>query len=259
MPRNNQPDPNPNPPVHANSAALLARLEPMLEKLPKVDNITMDLGAAGVQANMMHKLVTQAPVSELMAHLPPQVFDAGQVALLADLAQTCTLVKNENLIQENAADERMIPVALADAGTNLRKRLLKLVAYWLDEDPVAAAEIASIREGAGYRDLSSDLFRLGTLIDKHQAKLARDQNLYQANDAAEARRLSAAITDALAAPDPFGDDLEARLLTLLRATYDDVRAAAIFASRRVLPAENFPSLHGINQGGRRKKKNPPPQ
>lgn len=262
MPRNRDPENTPaveplevpvapEAPTPEEGQQAMERLYPRLKALKTVDPVSMDLRDGAVQSTKLLKLVSHPPVAALMAEYSARLFDPGQIALLRDLGHACYFTRNRNLIEEGLANERMVPVTLVVSATALRKRLFKLVEYWLDQDE--AVEIASIREGNGYLDMSSDLFRLAALVDKHRERLKADQNLYRAEDAAEARQLSKAIVDALGEPDAV-DDTEARLFTLLRQTYDDVRQAAIFATRHSAPTPIFPSLHGIYHSGRRRKK-----
>src|SRR5690606_7107341 len=97
-----------------------------------------------------------------------------------------------------ASDARVSAETLRRAST-IRQRMLRVAGYMLADEPDAAAELASIRAGAGHADLAVDLTRLAALYGgRHEATLEQGGAHYRRTDARAAKDAAAAILADLA-------------------------------------------------------------
>lgn len=139
---------------------------------------------------------------------------------------------------------------MADQATAVRNRMLRLVGYYLEDHPVEGPEISDIRSGVGYVDLMKDLDRLAAMVERNEAVLATDTKNYVAGDPKVARQFSVGIAAKLSeglSPE-YRDhaELVARFFTLLRRSYNEVRAAAqwLFRNEPEMLAE-FPGMRSV--------------
>lgn len=130
-----------------------------------------------------------------------------------------------------------------------RRRMLKVLDHWFDDDPEIVAEVAAIRAGAGYQDLANDLEALADMYQRRKIKtvIRKDAKHYLAEDVDTARSLAQAIFDGLG----LGRESDAkrwgvlcqRAWTLLLADYEEHRVTGAFLFRKLEnTGETYPSL-----------------
>jgi hypothetical protein len=140
------------------------------------------------------------------------------------------------------------PDTLRDAQLT-RRRMLKVLDHWFDDDAEIMAEVAAIRAGAGYQDLANDLEALADVYQRKQIKavIRKDAKHYLADDVDTARSLARSIFEGLG----LGSQSDAkrwgvlcqRAWTLLLADYEEHRVAGAFLFRKLEDVgETYPSL-----------------
>ena len=159
------------------------------------------------------------------------------------------------------ATEAKLPVALVDAATEVKERMLECTEYLFNRHAVLSREIASIRLGFGYRDLASDPIRLAKVYEDKKTTVEKDPLNYRANDAAEARtraqEILTTLGEAQSAEEKSCVASLTRAWTLLREAYYEVQAAGFFLYRHEEPEEKFSSLYASASNGRPKKAKEP--
>ena len=152
----------------------------------------------------------------------------------------------ETRASKSTVSEAKLGADLVANGTGLRGRMLRLVEYYLGDDPDTGPEVAAIRSETGYVDLASDLMRLARLYEEHKEIIRTDAKLYRETDAGEANEVSAKIMRALSegGKEDYKNwlNLRARAWTLLHESYDEVRAAGLFIYRNDPLRVKFPSI-----------------
>ncbi len=125
-----------------------------------------------------------------------------------------------------------VDLALAEAATQARTRVMRLLDYHFKESAPMQAELQSINQGNGYMDLATDLSRLAGHLSVHKAKLSVDVVNYRADDEAHLRGLANELLAALNA-DRGNEtlDLRNRSWTEHAITYSNLKAAADFLFR----------------------------
>ena len=222
---------------------------PRLSDIPagEVAQLNVDLKAAAVVALGVAELAGSPGVRPLYESLPKEVFDIRHLNDLPDLAWAAWHARLEGMTASASAREAMLPAPLVEKAAELRSRMLRVVGYYLEDHPDAGAEVASIRSGVGYLDQAADLGRLSALYEEHREAIEDDPRWYRPEDAGEARRTSAEILRHLGSS---GDDTarmwadrQARIWTLLRRCYDEVRDTGRYIFRQDPRRKRFPSLH----------------
>lgn len=230
----------------------------------RLATVNVDVQIAAVFALGVARFITTPAVHARFAKLDATgEFDGRCVTDLATVAQSAWYARHRFLLADATHSDAQLPVTLVDEATLVRGRMLKLVDYWLGEDPAASLEINAIRPGVGHQDLANDLVALASLYDRHAALLAEDRKLYQKGDAASAKRLADLILAHLGAAATQEQSLwaghQARAFTLLLSVYDEVQRGGRFLFARDNADTRFPSLIAIarNQTSRPNKEPPP--
>lgn len=240
------------------AAQAFERLLPRLEQIRDDDlaTVNVDLQRVAITAAAVGRFVLQPEIRARFARLPADEFDIRFVDDLLPVAQAlwhATVALERASVGKTGA---MLPAELVQRAVEHRQRMLRLVEYYLLDHPHVGAEILSIREGSGYVDLASDLSRLGTVAEDHDAVLRHDTKFYRAGDVAEARAISDQIFTLLGE----GSDENhthwtrtvQRLWTLLLEIYEEVRVTALWLLRRDNAQARFPSLHMAGRSVRRR-------
>ena len=225
--------------------AAFERLQPALRDLPAegLEHVNLDLRRVAIAALKLAAVVEQPALRARFDLLPASVFDSKHLKNLPELAWAAWHVRNELLAARARSTDVQVSAALVHDASEAKDRMMRVADYYFGDDPELGAEVASIRSGSGYLDLASDLTRLATLFDAHPEVVAADTRWYRADDVAAARRYSAAIIGALAGDDGGEwDDLSARVFTLLRRAYDEVRATGRYLFRHERRQHDFPSI-----------------
>jgi hypothetical protein len=217
--------------------------------------VNVDVGQAAIAAAAVGRAVKEPEVRAWFGKLPAELFDMADVDALEDAALAAWYARVQQARAQVSATEVRVPVALIDDATGVKRRMLKVASYYLEDDPDGAAEVADIRQGTGYADLARDLQRLAALYEQHAATFASDRRYYRAADRAEAGRLANEIVRALgeASADDHATwtDYVARAWTLLLAIYGEVSAAGRWLYRREDAERRFPSLYRVARSRRR--------
>ena len=241
----------PTDPTRAKAA--FKAVMPRISDIPARDvaHVNVDLRAAAVVALGVAELAGSPEVRPLYESLPEEVFDIRYLDDLPDLAWAAWHARLEGMSASASSRDAMLPAPLVDQAAELRSRMLRVVGYYLEDHPDAGAEVASIRSGVGYLDQAADLDRLAALYEEHREAIEDDPRWYQPEDADDARRTSAEILRHLGSS---GDDTsqmwtdrQARIWTLLRRCYDEVRDAGRYLFRHDPRRKRFPSLHAASR------------
>jgi hypothetical protein len=206
--------------------------------------------------------IAVVPVARFAATLRPRFAKLGDEfdpTLVDDLEPLARAARYAHTLDESARavrpSEARVSLDLLESGTEVRRRILSLVGYWLDDDPKVRPEIDAIRAGHGHVDLARDLNRLAALHRRHDATLRADPRHYRPDDAAVADHLAERIFNELGlapAGGPDTADTLARAWTLLRRTYDEVAATGRWLLRHQPDADaRFPSLYAHRHAARR--------
>lgn len=230
-------------------------IEPRLQALPreKLVVVNVDMQAAAVFALGVSDIVLHPEVRPRLARLAAaSEFDDRHLDDLPRVALAAWFARHRFLRMTAIRSEVQVPEAVFNEASALRARMLRLLEYWMTEDPVVLADLAAIRAGTGYQDLANDLIALSELHGRFSDVLSQDRKLYQAGDAAGAVRLAGTILRCLGAAATAEQNewaaVQPRAWTLLLDTYEEVRRAARFLLGREMGDGRFPSLVLASRG-----------
>ncbi|GMV38976.1 MAG: hypothetical protein AMXMBFR64_06920 [Myxococcales bacterium] len=236
----------------ARGEAALAAVREAAEALApgEVQRITAGLLTIGLRAiGVARRITDDEALAARFAALPPAELSPVHLARLADLGWAAVHLYQQGLQADAVATRARLPVKLVEDAVSRRSRMLAAVTYYLGDLPKTGEEIASIRSGGGHTDLAFDLQRLAVLYDAHRSVLEIDTKYWRATDASDARRDGDEILATIAGVRLPGApaDLPERVFTLLRLSYDEVRAAALWLLRGEPDAlDGFPALHAVD-------------
>lgn len=237
------------------------KLEPRLASIPRdaLVHVNVDLQAVSVFALGLARVLAEPMVRARFAKLATTgEYEDAVVDELGPVAQAAWYARHRFLLATAIHSDARIAVDLLDEATSARARMLKVLEYWLSDDPVAAAEIAAIRAGTGYQDLANDLVALASLFERHHKVLSQDKKLYQKSDATTANRLGARILEQLGAAATAEQNvwsaMQPRVWTLLLETYNEVRRGGLFLFARDRAEERFPPLSALGRSAPRPAK-----
>jgi hypothetical protein len=238
-------------------------MTPRMNALAKDDLALLNIDAqeAAIIALSVSRFLAEPEPSARFALLDAKLFDPAHLGDLATIALTVSHAYVELQSARAQTTEAKLPVALVDAATEVKERMLECAEYLFKRHTVLSREVASIRVGAGYRDLASDLIRLAKVYEDNKATVEKDPLNYRSTDAAEARtyaqKVLTSLGEAQSAEEKRCVAALTRAWTLLRGTYDEVQAAGSFIYRHEEPEDKFPSLYASSGGGRSKKAKEP--
>jgi hypothetical protein len=227
----------------------LAEVGPHLMALEphEVETPNVDLELAALAALNVARLVHEPSLRERFRSMPAAEFDREQLGRLEPLAWAAWYAHRAHQIASQSASAAVVPVALAEAATELERRMQRCVEYHLADHPAAAAKVAFLRSGQGYRDLAGDLMGYAELYREYVDELRHDRKQYREGDADEAEGLAKQLFEALArAQGGAGQaaSLRDRAWTLLSQGYAEVAAAGRWLLRREPEVDRlFPLLH----------------
>lgn len=253
------PDPH-KPDPEAAKKAFTAML-PRMKALPKeaLARVNLDIRQAVITSLAVSRAVAAPEVKKRFTLLHKDLFDQAHLEDLEPLALAASHAQVELAAARAQTVEAKLPVALVDAATEVKARMLELCAYMFKRHPKLSREVDDIRAGTGYKDLALDLSRLAKIYEDEHATVAKDVVNYRNDDASSARTLAQQITtelgEAQSAEEKRWVDLTARAWVLLRDAYGEVQSAGLFIFRREDPEEMFPSLYaGTGRAGSRGEK-----
>lgn len=211
-------------------AALMTCKDALLGLDPaQVGPPNVDCSYAAVVAMALAMHIEGPKVAPAFAPMPARYMGDATPAFLRVLAQTVFYLETRARTKEATTSTVRVDVALISEGAALRDRMLRVLDYYFQDDPLMQAELASIRSGQGYVDLASDLARVATHYTQHAAALAEDKRHYDPRDHARARGISKEILSALqSGTDNSLVDLRNRAFTKLARVYARLKAAGDF-------------------------------
>lgn len=151
-----------------------------------------------------------------------------------------------------------LPHPLTEAAAELRGRMVKTLAYNLEGDAQATAQIAGIRAGKSYLDLANALALAATMYRTHHAAIEHDRKNYRPGDVAEAHTLSEQILRQLgvtsAAAQTLWKGYAWRAATLLFQHYGEAIKIGRFLWSHDDPEGRFPTLHSATRSSPRRER-----
>jgi hypothetical protein len=177
------------------------------------------------------------------------LYDLALPQRVAEFALATWFTRQRQLGRLALTSSASVPPEVLRNAQLQRRRMLKVLDHWFEDDPTIVAEVAVIRAGAGYQDLANDLEQLADLYQRPtiQAVIKDDHKHYEKSDVDDARKLARSIFDGLG----LGRKTDAkrwgvlcqRAWTLLLQDYEEHRSAGAFLFRKLEDvAESFPSL-----------------
>lgn len=241
-------------------AAALRRLRPRLTALSATEltPLALNLRAAALAALGVYGLIEASGLRGRLEALGRiGEFDLEQLQLLPELARATFYCRRKVEQASALRSAAMVPAALASRGQELRRRMLKLLDFYFEDDPQVSPKLDFIRRGTGYQDLAEDLLGLAEQYREHKTKLRGATDYYKASDEKDAARIAAELLSWLSG-DAAGSsaspelteltDLGARASLLLVRAYDEVAAAAAYLSRNdPALAARFQSLYTLSR------------
>jgi len=266
MPKNPPPvSPPVTPPDPAAAKKAYDAMTPRMNAIAKdqLAVLNVDAQEAAIIALSVSRFLAEPEPTARFALLNTKLFDQAHVGDLATIALTISHAYVELQSARAQTTEAKLSVALVEAATEVKDRMLECVEYLFKRHVTLSKEVASIRLDSGYRDLASDLIRLAKIYEDKKSTVEKDPLNYRDTDAATARNRAQEILtelgNAQSAEEKRCVSSLTRAWTLLRTTYDEVQAAGFFLYRHEEPEAKFPSLYASSGAGRPKKaKEPPP-
>jgi hypothetical protein len=237
----------------ASGEKALAQVEPSLMALAphEIESPRVDVELAALAALNVARLVREPALLERFRSIPAAEFDRELVDRLEPLAWALWHAHRAHQVSALSASSAVVPVALAEAANELERRMQRCVEYHLADHPEAAAKVAFLRAGNGYRDLAGDLMGYAELYRAYREDLRHDRKQYREGDADEAERLAKQLFETLAlAQGGIGQaaSMRDRAWTLLSRCYDEVTAVGRFLLRHEPKVGSyFPSLHAVGR------------
>lgn len=226
------------------------RLDAMLAS--EVDVPRIDLQAAAVQALGVARTLTVHDVhTRIVALADVGLVDLQLILGLETIAWATWFARHKVLEVSATHTQAALPVTLTTAAAELRGRMLKTLAYHLEGDALAMAQIAGIRAGSGHLDLANDLVSCATMYRKHHAAIEHDRTNYRPTDAAEADTLSEQILRLLGVATTAEQSLwkgyASRAAKLLFQHYQEAIRIGRFLWHDDNPEGRFPTLHSATR------------
>lgn len=230
-------------------SAFLA-LQPEIEAVRDPVRAQVDVQVASAVA---HSVARRDQEPERLARFErlaeAELYDMALPERLGQLSLATWFARQRQLGHVALSSEAAVPPELLRDAQLQRRTMLKVLGHWLDDDPGIVAELAVIREGAGYQDLANDLQALADLYQRPhvRAVIREDRKHYDPKDVRRARDQAQAIFAGLG----LGRETDAKrwaqlclsAWTLLLEAYDEHRAAGTFLFRTLEDVgQSYPSL-----------------
>jgi hypothetical protein len=178
-----------------------------------------------------------------------ELYDAALPDRIGQLSLATWFTRQRQLGRVALSSNASVPPDLLRNAQLKRRMMLKVLDHWFDDDPEISAEVAVIREGAGYQDLANDLEALADIYQRPTVHtvIQDDRKHYDKRDAKSARALAKSIFEGLG----LGREGDAkrwgvlcqRVWTMLLADYEEHRSAGAFLFRKHEDVdESYPSL-----------------
>lgn len=243
-----QPDPAQTLSPHSTEAAFNA-VKAQLDALPLSElsqpNFNLQEGAFVALAadGLLREPATRAKIEALAK---AQTIDLPLVDNLATMARAAWFVRHKLSFAEALHSDASLPVKLVTEALETRRRMLKTLAYQLDEDPEAQRKLTSIRDGSGHVDTANDLLALADMYADYEDEVKDDTKNYRATDVKLARELADKIIAALGGPStPEAKqwrNYQARAYTLLDRHHQEAIRVGRFLWHYERGDELFPTM-----------------
>lgn len=208
----------------------------------------LDLGRVGIVLLAVARYASMPEIRASFELLPKDFFDIRHLDMLTDLgwAAWSTNVRYNELLATKS--KRVVPPDLAERATARKKRMLRVLAYHLYDDPLVALRLQSVGKRPGYLNAASDLTVLADLYKTHKKQLVSDTKWFRDADINEAEEDAAQLMRCLGVglEDSTKEAVEllTRIFIVIRDTYDKVRTAASFVfAKNTEHLRHFPVLH----------------
>ncbi|AKF09498.1 hypothetical protein [Sandaracinus amylolyticus] len=132
-------------------------------------------------------------LARTLARIPAELLEADPAARIEAAAWALWFAHTSWLAERSGKTDARVRASTLEAATEVKRRMMKVATFALDDHAAATAELASIASGSGHGDLASDLARLARVYDRHRVELESAGPRYRAADARRARELSATI------------------------------------------------------------------
>lgn len=170
-------------------AELQAKLEAIdPEKL--VSTRGTDASLALTRLIQLGEWVKKPEIHAAFERLDPEVFDLAYLDLIERAAQAALYLIVKIKLASASATEAKLPESLVAEATEVRARMLRLLDYYFDDDPVVGPRLVEVRQNRGYLDLAEDLVKLATIEDEQIEVIQGDTRHFRATDRADAHRLA---------------------------------------------------------------------
>jgi hypothetical protein len=236
----------------AQSEAALTSIRQELESIPS-DQLLLprvDVQRSAVVAlAVARRDVVEPRVSRFTALASINEFDMAHLQRLSTFSLSAWHARARQVETESIQSSAVVPADIVQRAQELRLRMLRLLEYQLDTDPVIAPRLAYIRSGTGYLDLVNDLQSLAAIyaIPEVLETIETDRRHYREADPQDAQSLVSAIMTALGQGGTTSGNgwttLVQRSWTALSRAYDEVAAAGRFLFRHDEDVEaTYPNL-----------------
>lgn len=223
-----------------------ARLEamPLPPILPGVDRRGAALAVLrGLQA------IDARGLLPALERLPAEDWSINHLATAGDGAHALLVIHSDlGPAREALSSARVDPAVVAEA-TTLRKRMLRVLVAYFEDDEEVGPEIAYIQSGRGLLDLSDDMARTAKLHTTQHDILKESPRLYDPADAVRAMELANLITGAFISEIPSSTrDLQVQSLkvcSIMSDSWVEVADAVNFVTRKAKLKEFKGSLRTL--------------
>lgn len=222
------PEPEPEPLSPHSTEAAFTKWRPRFDALPQgaVRQPNFNLQEGALVAIAAHALLSTPEMrAKIEAMATVGALKLELVEDLAEVARAAWFVRHKLDLAEAVHSDASLPVKLVTDAGEVRKRMLKVLDYQLDEDPDAQRMLTAIRAGTGHMDLANDLVALADMYAEHEPAISSDRKNYRRTDLTLARKLADAILSSLGGPaTPESQrwrNYQARAFTLLEEHHEE--------------------------------------
>lgn len=251
----NQPSP-PEPastdpdPSEAAAESAFRKVEAQLLAIPRerIRTPKVNVRESAKVALGVHRLMSRPDLlARLQAQASIKEFDMLHHARLDQVCWAEFHIHRQLAMAQATASSAKLPADLVKEAEELRSRMRRCVAYFLDDVPQVAAHLTAISSGNGYDDLADDNLALAEIYREHRKALTVDPKNYRPSDEKRARQIGTQIQELLATSDKATQvarwkDLERRAWTLILEDYEELSWFGRLFHRRDEPDSKFPSL-----------------
>jgi hypothetical protein len=86
-----------------------------------------------------------------------ELFDIGALDILGSAALAAWHARQQQQLASGVASGASVPVSVVTNAREVRRRMLRLLEYYFDDDVEVGPQLAVVRSGRGHQDLANDL------------------------------------------------------------------------------------------------------